>query len=208
MTDEIHGGAGGDTIATATPYPWPYHGSFDPARTALVALRDPYWRLESPATLEADHRLEVLADALSEAGALVVLVTQAPPRPLLRTMAASVSSTLRRIGGPDAVSVQAEGTSAFFGSALDHVLRERFRSDLVVAGWGLEGPVHSTLRAANDRGYECLLVPDASTSLEDGLAEPACSMVRFSGGIFGAVADSHDLLGLVAEPTARSFAPT
>ena len=50
------------------------------------------------------------------------------------------------------VTIMAGATNAFYASRLDDVLRQAGCEDLVVAGWGLEGPVHSTLRAANDRG--------------------------------------------------------
>jgi biuret amidohydrolase len=92
------------------------------------------------------------------------------------------------------VEVEAAGTSAFHGSPLDALLHAGGHTDLLIAGWGLEGPVHSTMRAANDRGYECLLVPDACTSLAPELAFSACEMVRFSGGIFGAFADGADVI--------------
>jgi nicotinamidase-related amidase len=58
------------------------------------------------------------------------------------------------------------------------------------------------MRAANDRGYECLLVADACTSLAPELAFNACEMVRFSGGIFGAFADTADVIGTLAGPDA------
>jgi nicotinamidase-related amidase len=94
---------------------------------------------------------------------------------------------------PDA-SIEAGATNGFYSSRLDDVLRAQGCSDIVVAGWGLEGPVHSTLRAGNDRGYECLLVADASTPLDPDLIFGSCEMVRFSGGIFGAFADTADVV--------------
>jgi nicotinamidase-related amidase len=53
------------------------------------------------------------------------------------------------------------------------------------------------MRAANDRGYECLLVSDASTPLDDELVDASYSMVGFSGGIFGAVATTAEVLALL-----------
>jgi nicotinamidase-related amidase len=94
---------------------------------------------------------------------------------------------------PDA-TLEAGATNGFYSSRLDDVLRVNGRTDIIVAGWGLEGPVHSTLRAANDRGYECLLVADASTPLDPDLVFGSCEMVRFSGGIFGAFADAADVV--------------
>jgi len=95
--------------------------------------------------------------------------------------------------------VTAGATNAFHASELDDVLRGAGTNDLIVAGWGLEGPVHSTMRAANDRGYECLLVPDACVPLDPSLAASACSMVQFSGGIFGAWAASEYVLELLGD---------
>ena len=94
---------------------------------------------------------------------------------------------------PDA-TLEAGATNGFYSSRLDDVLRANGRTDIIVAGWGLEGPVHSTLRAANDRGYECLLVADASTPLDPDLVFGSCEMVRFSGGIFGAFAGTADVV--------------
>ncbi|HVC24538.1 MAG TPA: isochorismatase family protein, partial [Acidimicrobiales bacterium] len=99
------------------------------------------------------------------------------------------------------VEIGAGATSAFYASALDDVLRSGGRTDLVVAGWGLEGPVHSTVRAANDRGYECLLVADASIATDPRLAVASCEMVRHSGGIFGAFAQTGDVLDALGGTT-------
>lgn len=203
---------GGRVLASAAPYPWPYHGNFSPGRSALLACADPQWRLGGPASDEADRRLSQMATALRAAGALVIWAIALPPRPAGPPPALPAQpargTTLALpcpLAGPEVaaggdVVVEAGATSAFHASRLDGILRREARSDLVLAGWGLEGPVHSTLRAANDRGYECLLVADACTSLAPGLAEPACSMVQYSGGIFGAVARADQLLAMLAGP--------
>ena len=57
-------------------------------------------------------------------------------------------------------------STASTAAPLDAVLRGRRRTHLLVAGLGLEAAVHSTLRTANDRGYECLLVTDACAPLD------------------------------------------
>ncbi len=185
----------GRSIGSAQPYPWPYHGNFYGKGCALVACLDPTWRIAGPDNALRDGRLVRLAQALGGAGALVVVVTATPAHG--RVDGAVRERTRRPIAGDR--ELQAGATSAFHDSVLDATLRAAGRSDLVIAGWGLEGPVHSTLRAANDRGYECLLVEDACTASDPDLAHAACEMVRFSGGIFGAFADTDSVVAWLAD---------
>ncbi|HEX3801857.1 MAG TPA: isochorismatase family protein [Solirubrobacteraceae bacterium] len=181
----------GRTVTSAQPYAWPYHGDLDPARCALVACVDPAWRAPRP---QSDALLRALAVSLKEAGGRVIAVTKAPMRRPAGVAVEPAAGSQSPVGLDADLEITAAGTSAFHGSPLDALLHAGGCADLLVAGWGLEGPVHSTLRAANDRGYECLLVPDACTSLASELAFSACEMVRFSGGIFGAFADTADVI--------------
>ena len=194
----------GRALASAQPYPWPFHGSFDAGRSALVACLDVRWRVGGPASNDSDARLLELAGALRGHGGLVVVITSTPPQ--ARSALARAATPPRPVDWLEAdIELAAGATDAFYASALEDILRWRGCSDLLIAGWGLEGPVHSTLRAANDRGFECLLVPDASTPLQPELAFAACEMVRFSGGIFGAFADTASVIYFLADaPTTRS----
>jgi nicotinamidase-related amidase len=54
--------------------------------------------------------------------------------------------------------------------------------------------VHTTMRDANDRGYECLLLTDCTASLDESVYRAAIKSVQLSGGIFGATATSTELL--------------
>jgi nicotinamidase-related amidase len=181
-------------VAGAEPYPWPYDGGLAGARLALLVAGGQRWWAErtheAGAAVAALARLRRLARA---AGALVVLLGHvAPPgsRPGRPALPASRDSGAELAIRPEAgdVVIPAAGLDGFFGSALDATLRAAGRDRLLVAGLGLEGPVHSTLRAANDRGYECLLVPDACSCADPELRAASISSVRMSGGIFGAVA--------------------
>jgi nicotinamidase-related amidase len=198
--------AGGGALVRAAPYPWPYHGNFTAGRCALVACADPRWRVAGPFAEGADQKLARLAGALRRAGALVVWVIALPPRPagppteLAQAPAPILGYAMESPVDNEDIILPAGATDAFYASQLDDLLRRAGRPDLVIAGWGLEVPVHSTLRSANDRGYECLLVPDACTGLVPGLAGPSCSMVEHSGGIFGAVAQAEELLALLESP--------
>jgi biuret amidohydrolase len=184
------------TTVDSTPYPWPYHGRLDPARSVLVACLDRWWRTPGDGSDEADARLGELAAALASTGVTVVAVTATPVR---RWGAHGPGGRVPTAGSPGGLPVEADviveagGTSAFFESPLDGLLRRSGRTDVIIAGWGLEGPVHSTMRSANDRGYECLLASDASVASDPDLREPACSMIRLSGGIFGAYTDTETI---------------
>ncbi len=101
---------------------------------------------------------------------------------------------------PDAV-VDAFGVDGFSASPLAECLAGFAVDDLLICGLALEGPVHSTMRSANDRGLECLLVIDGCAPLDPTLAGPGVRIIEMSGGIFGAVADSVAVLaGLGLEP--------
>ena len=64
----------------------------------------------------------------------------------------------------------------------------------MLCGQWLETGVHSTIRSANDRGYECLLALDACIPYDPDLAPAARSQIEMSGGIFGAVGDTAAVL--------------
>jgi nicotinamidase-related amidase len=164
---------------------------------------DPSWRRGAAASaVDADTRLSALARGVHAVGGLVVAVTTLPARLAVRSRWADAAPAHEADTHVDAdVTLSAGGVDAFFASALDETLRSNGRRDVIIAGWGLEGPVHSTLRTANDRGYECVLVPDASTSLDESLVPAAQSMVEFSGGIFGAIATTDEVLDLCTRST-------
>ncbi len=96
--------------------------------------------------------------------------------------------------------IDAAGINGFTGSALDGALRSRGIDHLVLTGFAAEAPVDSTLRGANDRGYECLVVTDGVAPFDAVTGSAALSSVTMSGGIFGALATSVELLGLLAPP--------
>jgi biuret amidohydrolase len=173
----------GTTIAGTTPYAWPFDGSFDLAtRATLVVVLAPGPDEAHPAW----RQVEELAAVLGAAGAKVVSVDTRAPR-------LNSESPAPLAFGVDARLVSS-GVDGFYDSGLDPILRRWGRDQLLLVGRWLETSVHSTMRSANDRGYECLLVADACEPFDPSLVAAAVSHVEMSGGIFGAVGTTENVL--------------
>ncbi len=81
------------------------------------------------------------------------------------------------------------------------MLRNHGIKSLLVAGVTAEVCVQTTVREANDRGYECLVLSDCIASYFPEFYEMTLKMVKAQGGIFGWVADSSALLAALPQPT-------
>jgi len=89
------------------------------------------------------------------------------------------------------------GKGAFYATELDLVLRTNGVTHLVFTGITTDVCVHTTIREANDRGYECLLLSDCTGATEYNNYLAALQMVKMQGGLFGAVAPSTALLDVL-----------
>jgi len=93
------------------------------------------------------------------------------------------------------------GKGAFYATDLDMVLRTRGITHLVLTGITTDVCVHTTMREANDRGYECLLLSDCTGATDLANHHAALRMVTMQGGVFGAVSDSERLLAALDAPS-------
>jgi nicotinamidase-related amidase len=90
------------------------------------------------------------------------------------------------------------GKGAFYATDLDAILKHRGIAQLIVCGVTTEVCVTTTVREANDRGYDCLVLEDCVASYFPAFHEAALAMVKAQGGIFGWVADSPSFLRALA----------
>jgi biuret amidohydrolase len=101
--------------------------------------------------------------------------------------------------------IDKSGASAFCATDLDQLLHRRGIRNLIITGIATDGAVQSTLRDANDRGYECLLLSDCSAALDPFNHETILEITKKSHGQYGTVASSTQLLAALSERMKMNF---
>ncbi len=95
--------------------------------------------------------------------------------------------------------VDKPGKGAFYATDLDAMLHNRGIKQLVVCGVTTDVCVNTSVREANDRGYDCLVLQDCVGSYFPEFQTASLNMIKAQGGIFGWVGDSKQFLGALAK---------
>jgi len=200
-------------FVSANPYAWPYNGALRPDNTALIVIdmqtdfcgKGGYVDVMGYDLSLVQAPIEPIARTLARMRQLGfhVIHTREGHRPDLADLPANKRWRSRQIGA-HGVGIGDEGPCGRIlvrgepGWEIIPALAPAPGEVVIVAGITTDVCVHTTMRDANDRGFECLLLSDCTAATDHGNHLAALRMITMQGGVFGAHASSGALLEALA----------
>jgi nicotinamidase-related amidase len=156
-----------ESFVEADPYRWPYNGDLRPDNTVFLVI-------------------DMQTDFCGKGGGRILTRGEA---------GWEIIPELAPLEG-EAV-IDKPGKGSFYATDLDMLLRHKGVQNIVLAGITTDVCVHTTMREANDRGYECLVLSDCTGATDYGNHLAALEMIKMQGGVFGAVANSESFIAAI-----------
>jgi nicotinamidase-related amidase len=100
---------------------------------------------------------------------------------------------------PGEIVIDKPGKGSFVGTNLDLILKTKGIQNIMLAGVTTDVCVHTTMRNANDMGYECMLLTDCCGATDPKNHDAAISMIQKQGGVFGTVSSSEKLIASLSK---------